>query len=97
MPGEYISFSDFPEGQEDIVAIHCLDDDSGGEVYRFREDEDFRMVGERRNLLADISVEENAVDTVGYNDTSEQVFIGSDGTEATLFLRHMARFLVNLN
>jgi len=36
MPGEYISFSDFPEGQEDIVAIHCLDDDSGGEVYRFR-------------------------------------------------------------
>jgi hypothetical protein len=49
VPGEYMTYSDFTLNERRVVAVHCLPNDRGGEVYEFDnpgfdENNEYRVV-----------------------------------------------------
>lgn len=89
LPGEFGSFSDISRGVREAIIVHCLADDSGGEVYRV---ENQNMAEDPRHRLVplDLFTPENKEAAIAANQRYERDIVTRSHQAGRLILTHVA-------
>lgn len=89
MPGGYATLSDFTEGEEHKLGIHCLRDGSGGEIFYSRLTDLPETPNRfRKGVASPLFLGKNRVGSIGPNQQTDRVLIAVDGKALSLVLRH---------
>lgn len=88
-PGEAISLSDYLDGDRKVLSIICYPDDSGGEVYRF-SNEDFVENPMLRAIPTDMYSEDNRIGSIPAGGKFEREVVSETRRRGRLILTHLS-------